>query len=172
MENLQVRPAEAKDALQIAKVHVGTWQFAYRGQMPDSFLNSLSTESRTKFWQEVLSNPNNPGTVWVAEENKKVVGFCGVGASRDNDRKPETGEIYAIYVDSNHMGKGIGSRLIDQGVEALKQEGFKDATLWVLDTNKKTRRFYESKGWKVDGATKTELQDGFELGEVRYRLTL
>ena len=44
MENLQVRPAEAKDALQIAKVHVGTWQFAYRGQMPDSFLNSLSTE--------------------------------------------------------------------------------------------------------------------------------
>ena len=37
MENLQIRPAEAKDALQIAKVHVGTWQFAYRGQMPDFF---------------------------------------------------------------------------------------------------------------------------------------
>jgi len=172
MENLQVRPAEAKDALQIAKVHAGTWLFAYRGQMPDSFLNSLSTESRTKFWQEVLSNPNNPGTVWVAEENKKVVGFCSVGPGRDNDQTPGTGEIYAIYVDSNNMGKGIGSRLIDQGIEALKQQGFKAATLWVLDTNEKTRRFYESKGWKGDGATKTELHDGFELQEVRYRLTL
>jgi ribosomal protein S18 acetylase RimI-like enzyme len=171
MENLQIRPAEAKDALQIANVHVGTWQFAYRGQMPDSLLNSLSTESRTTFWQEVLSSPNNPGTVWVAEENKKVVGFCSAGASRDTDRKPETGEIYAIYVDPNHMGRGIGSRLLDQGVEALKQQGFKDATLWVLDTNEKTRRFYESKGWKVDGATKTERQDGFEVHEVRYRLT-
>ena len=136
------------------------------------FLNSLSTESRTTFWQDVLSKPNNPGTVWVAEENKKIVGFCSAGANRDNDRKPETSEIYAIYIDSNNMGKGIGSRLLDQAVEALKQQGFKDATLWVLDTNKKTRRFYENKGWKVDGATKTELQDGFELHEVRYRLTL
>jgi hypothetical protein len=41
-----------------------------------------------------------------------------------------------------------------------------------LETNEKTRHFYESKGWKEDGAKKTESKDGFELKEVRYRITL
>jgi ribosomal protein S18 acetylase RimI-like enzyme len=172
MENLQIRRAEVNDALQIAKVHVSTWQFAYRGQMPDAFLNSLSVENRAKFWKETLSIPTNFAEVWVAEENKKLIGFCSVGISRDHDRKPETGEIYAIYVDSNSMGKGVGSNLMEKGIETLKAKGFKEATLWVLDTNEKTRRFYQSKGWKEDGAKKTEPQDGFDLNEVRYRITL
>jgi len=70
------------------------------------------------------------------------------------------------------MRKGVGSKLIDKSVETLKQQGFKEATLWVLDTNEKTRRFYEWKGWKEDGAQKTETRDGFELKEVRYRIML
>src|SRR5215217_423186 len=111
MENLQVRPAEVNDAPQIAKVHVVTWQFAYRGQMPNAFLDSLSVEGRTNFWKETLSISNNLPVVWVAEENKKIVGFCSVGISRDVDQSPETGEVYAIYVDPNSMGKGIGSKL-------------------------------------------------------------
>ena len=172
MENFKIRQAEANDAFQIAKVHVGTWQFAYRGQMPDAFLNALSVESRTKFWQEVLSISDSPGTVWVAEEDKKIIGFCSVGPSKDADRKPETGEVYAIYVDSNSMGKGVGSKLMDKSLKTLKQKGFKEATLWVLDTNEKTRRFYESKGWKEDEAKKTESQEGFDLNEIRYRITL
>ena len=172
MENLRIRHAELNDAPQIAEVHVGTWQFAYRGQMPDALLDSLSVERRTKFWQGALSNPNNPGTVWVAEENKKIIGFCSVGASEDDDREPATGQLYAIYVDSDSIGKGVGSKLMDRGLETLKEKGFKEATLWVLATNEKTRRFYESKGWKEDGAQKTEPYEGFDLNEIRYRITL
>ena len=141
-----VRLAEVKDAPQIAEIHVGTWQFAYHGQMPDSFLNLLSLEARTKFWQNLLSDPNSLGITWIAEMNKKVIGFCSVGSSRDDDCTPQTGELYAIYVDSKSMGKGVGSQLIDKGLETLRQNGFKEATLWVLDTNEKTLRFYESKG--------------------------
>jgi len=172
MGNLQIRLAEGNDAFQIAKVHVDTWQFAYRGQMPGAFLNSLSVERRTKFWQEALSNPNNHTAVWVAEANKTVIGFCSAGVSRDDDRKPDTGEIYAIYVDSKSIGKGVGSSILHKCLETLREQGFKEATLWVLDTNEKTRHFYESKGWKEDGATKTEAQDGFDLNEVRYRIIL
>ena len=140
--------------------------------MPEAFLNSLSVENRTKFWQETLSIPTSLPAVWVAEENSKIVGFCSVGMSKDDDRRPETGEVYAIYVDPNSMGKGVGSKLIDKGLETLKEQGCKEATLWVLDTNEKTRRFYASKGWKADGAKKTESQDGFDLSEVRYRIIL
>jgi len=57
-------------------------------------------------------------------------------------------------------------------LEVLKSEGYKKATLWVLDTNKKTRDWYESKGWRVEGREKTEPRDGFDLHEVRYIIDL
>ncbi len=54
----------------------------------------------------------------------------------------------------------------------LKTEGYKRATLWVLDTNEKTRNWYELKGWRVEGKIKTEPRDGFDLHEVRYIIDL
>lgn len=43
---------------------------------------------------------------------------------------------------------------------------------WVLDTNVRGRRFYESANWTPDGAVKVDKRDGFELREVRYRRLL
>ncbi len=95
-----------------------------------------------------------------------------MGPGQDDDTTPETGHLYAIYIDSNHMGQGIGSKLMASGLETLKAQGFTEATLWVLDTNEKTRKFYESKGWSEDGAKKVEPGEGFVLNETRYRLSL
>ena len=169
---MEIRKATPKDAPGIANVHVTTWQFAYRGQLPDAFLDSLSTEKRILTWQEILSNPSPRSTVWVAEAQGHILGFCAVGPSQDDDATPETGHLYAIYIDSNHMGQGIGSKLMARGLETLKEQAFKQATLWVLDTNEKTRKFYESKGWSEEGAKKTEPGEGFVLNETRYRLSL
>jgi hypothetical protein len=41
--------------------------------------------------------------------------------------------------------------------------------LWVLETNTRARRFYESGGWRADGSSKTANSRGFPLVEVRYR---
>ena len=169
---MEIRKATSKDAPGIANVHVTTWQFAYRGQLPDSFLEGLSVERRVQTWQEILSNPSNPSTVWVAESQGHILGFCAVGPGQDNDTTPEIGHLYAIYIDSNHMGRGIGSQLLAKGLETLRAQGFTEATLWVLDTNEKTRKFYESKGWSEDGAKKVEPGEGFVLNETRYRLSL
>jgi len=67
MENLQVRLAEVNDAPQIAKEsRIVTWQFAYRGQMPDAFKTPLSVEDRTKFGE--LSTTKYLPAVWTARE--------------------------------------------------------------------------------------------------------
>lgn len=153
-------------------MHVRTWQHAYQGQLPADFLHSLSIEKRVQSWQEHLSTSANNATVWVAEENNTIIGFCGVGPSRDEDAHPTTGELYTIYIDPNEMGKGVGSRLMAEGLKTLKEQGFIEATLWVLETNQKARRFYESRGWFPDGATKTEPRDGFQLNEMRYYIWL
>jgi len=43
-----LRPAEPRDALEVARVHIGTWQAAYRGLVPDEYLDSLKIEERTE----------------------------------------------------------------------------------------------------------------------------
>ena len=169
---MDIRQATPQDAQGIAQTHVATWQFAYRGQLPDAFLDSLSIEKRVQTWQKILSNPSSGSAVWVAEAQGDILGFCAVGPSQDADATPETGHLYAIYVDPNQIGQGLGSQLMARGLETLKAQGFKEATLWVLDTNEKTRKFYESRGWSEDGAKKTEPGEGFVFNETRYRISL
>jgi len=69
-------------------------------------------------------------------------------------------------------GQGIGRRLFAKAIHDLAQRGYREVTLWVLDTNQRARSFYESAGWVPDGATKTEELPGAVLREVRYRAEL
>ena len=56
--------------------------------------------------------------------------------------------------------------------QLLKDAGFTEAFLWVLEGNARGRRFYEAAGWDADGQTKTAAIGGRELVEVRYRKQL
>jgi hypothetical protein len=49
---------------------------------------------------------------------------------------------------------------------------FEQATLWVLDSNIRARRFYEAGGWVADGARKVDESHGFPIAEVRYQRAL
>jgi L-amino acid N-acyltransferase YncA len=167
-----IRKAEIKDASGIAKVHTETWQSHYRGQIPDEFLDGLSVEKRAEGWEKNLSDPKTKTAVFVAESDNEIVGFCCVGPSREGEVADVVGELYAIYVESSKQGQGIGSALVQAGLEYLKNEGFKKATLWVLKTNTLSICFYESKGWKADGKEKREEKDGFVFEEIQYVVDL
>ena len=54
----------------------------------------------------------------------------------------------------------------------LREAGFREAALWVLDTLERARRFYAADGWQPDGATKIDERPGRTLSEVRYRRLL
>lgn len=167
-----VRRATGSDAEAIATVHIGTWQVAYRGQLPDAYLDGLSADlpRRIEVWRRRIGDP--PREVWVAEDDGRAVGFVALGPSGDDDRTADTGEVYAIYLDPAEWGRGIGRALFEKANERLAALGYREATLWVLDSNTRARRFYEAGGWRVDGAVKTEPRGDFELREVRYRTSL
>ena len=153
MAHIQIREASIADAAGIARVHVLTWQHAYRGQMPDDFLDGLSIEQRTQNWFALLSTSYPKAHTLVALDDEQVVGFCSVGASQNDDADEQNGELYAIYVDPQAMDKGVGSALMTEALSRLRADGFTHATLWVLATNTPTLRFYEHHGWAADGAT-------------------
>ena len=162
-----IRAATPDDAQGVAEVHVGTWQQAYRGLVPDDFLDALDVDRRVEAYAQhrVLEDADRP--LYVAELDGTIVGFANVGPSRDEDRN---GEVYAIYVEASHWDHGVGRDLMVVAVGWLA-ERYAESTLWVLAGNDRARRFYEKGGWRFDGTTKDDDRGSFVLREVRYRIT-
>lgn len=169
---LGIRGARPHDARAIAEIHVRGWRWAYPGLVPDELLEGLSVERREQHWRDRLSEPATRLRLWLAEREGRVMGFVAAGPSQDADAVPRTGEVYAIYLEPDVVGTGVGRRLFAHAVEDLRSSGYLAATLWVLESNARTRRFYEIAGWQIDGTTKAESWGGFDLEEVRYRIEL
>lgn len=170
-----VRRAVPQDGEAIARVHIEGWQAAYRGQLPDRFLNQLSDEfeRRSQFWTTHIANPPSlRHEVWVAEVEGQVQGFMALGPARDA-ASDSIGELYAIYVHPTRWQQGLGRAMLTRATDRLASLRYSTAMLWVLDSNARTRRFYERAGWTAAGRTKTEtLPDGVELREVSYQIAL
>jgi GNAT superfamily N-acetyltransferase len=74
-----------------------------------------------------------------------------------------------LYIEADRLDTGLGRRLIQTATRWLRTNPFSCATLWVLDSNDRARRFYEKAGWVRDGTMKVDDREGFSLHEVRYR---
>ena len=167
---MNIRRARLEDVFVLAKVHVDAWRAAYRGLVPDSFLNGFTCAKRETTFREMLTSDS--GATCVAEERGAIRGFFIVGACRDSDVDANlVGEIWGIYIAPLHWRKGIGRRLAVKAQEALEFEAYREATLWVLEQNEPARRFYEALGYRPDGARK-QLNFGKPLTAVRYRKAL
>ena len=165
---VRIRSARLEDADAIAGIRVRGWQTAYRGQLPDAFLDGLIVEPDR--WRSYLAEPAPGRHALVAETDGVVNGFVTFGPSRDQDAPG--GEIYAVYVDPPRYGRGIGTELMAAAESQLSADGHDNAVLWTLTSNERTRRFYERLGWRTDGTTKTDARLGVALEETRYRRTL
>lgn len=168
---MRIRPAQVGDAAALALVHVRTWQAAYRGQMPQEYLDQLDPVQRRALWKHWIQHvAPRAGTCVLEHEADGVIGFISVSPSRDDDADPATiGEVTAIYLLPTHWGSGGGRMLMGAGLRHLADAGYASALLWVLETNTRARRFYEAGGWQPDGTSKVDDTRGFPLAEVRYR---
>src|SRR5688572_24518170 len=119
---MNIRPATEADAQGIASVHVHSWQAAYRGIVPDAYLDSLSVEKRELVWRESILQ--GIPELWVAEFQSQVTGWVAFGPSRDNDATPSTGELQAIYVAPTHWDTGTGCALWLLARRRLIERGF------------------------------------------------
>ena len=79
---------------------------------------------------------------WVCEDSEHIKGFAIVDS--------ELGEVWALFVDPDFEGNGIGSQLHDTMVDAYFATG---QTELILGTEPRTRAeaFYRHKGWRQIG---------------------
>lgn len=170
---IRVRHATLDDVPAIARIHVEAWQRAYRGIMPDAFLDTLAPEQRIARWEREVSAPDDEMTVLVAEDATTcaVLGFCSVCPLRDpvpeDAHQQAAGEIHTMYVDGAMQGRGVGRRLIAAAEDVMRDHGFARGVLWMLAGNAPARAFYERSGWRADGMGKTVAYGDRQVREIR-----
>jgi len=167
-DGVAIREANASDARAIAEVHVASWRWTYRHDLPAEFLDALSVDDRERMWIERLTSDGQAGGTLVAQEQGWVVGFCSFGLCRDDDATERTAEVMAIYLLEGVAGRGIGRELFASATDRLRALGYENAWLWVLASNARSRRFYEKAGWSWDGSTSEHRFDCANLPIVRY----
>jgi hypothetical protein len=86
-----IRNASIDDADAIGAVVVRAWQAAYRGIMPDAFLDGLRAEQRAAMWQRVLADLGPDRWVRVLTVGDELVGFTSCGPESADVSDGETG---------------------------------------------------------------------------------
>ena len=171
---IAVRPAVPADADQLARVNIRSWQHAYAGSVPADYLAAMDVERYEAIWGARIADRTAEASILVAEAGGSIAGYIVVGACRPQQDRPDDtvdgiGEVFAIYVDPAHLGAGVGRVLHDAGVGLLADDGYQQASVWVLATNHASIRWYRRQGWTADGATSQWTGAGEPLLEVRLR---
>ncbi len=168
---LTIRFAQLGDAERIAAIQVRAWQAAYRGVMPDAYLDALDADDRAAYWSgQVLAL--RPGQrLKVIMDDGVVVGFAAAGPEHDGGTAG-VGELYAINVDPQVWGHGLGRALLRDVTAELAGLGHREAVLWVVPQNDRARRFYESEAWRDDDVRRDDEVFGVVVPEMRYRRSL
>ncbi len=173
MDALTIRQAGPGDARNIAEIHVASWQAAYRGLLPDSYLDALAIDQRLPMWDRILALSSTLIGVLVAAIDDEIVGFCSVGPPLSQADEPgDSLVLHTIYIKPSHERRGIGGALLRHAEGEMTRMGATTAILWVLGENRGARRFYEASGWTDDGVEKLDEIGGQAVREVRYRKRL
>lgn len=149
-----------------------SWQAGYRGLVPQDYLDGLDPAARVDARRRSLQESDLPRSGTLVADDGRVVGFAHIGPARDEEAADDVGEIWAIYLSPDAWGRGYGRELLSAALGQLARAGYRQVTLWVLDTNARARRFYEAAGFRSDGAVKVDDERGFPLTEIRYRRPL
>jgi GNAT superfamily N-acetyltransferase len=153
-----IRPAIRGDARAIAELEVRAWRWAFGDLVDEGDMPTVAAR-RARWTTRPLDGAH------VAELAGRVVGVVQVGPSAD---EPGTGRLRGHYVDPAAQGAGVGGRLHDHALAALRDAGFAVATLWVFAANGQAREFYAARGWAPDGGR----AEWAGVSELRYRRTL
>ncbi|MGW0767005.1 N-acetyltransferase family protein [Streptomyces sp. NPDC002676] len=167
---VRVRAMTLADCDRVSEIRIRGWQSAYRGMVPQSYLDTLSVEQDAERRRARFQENDGSVVNLVAERGGEVLGWAAYGPYRDGEVLTGDAELYAIYVDPAHLGGGIGRALLTESVAGCS--AYPRMLLWVLKENAPARRFYEHAGFRPDGAEEAFETDGVPVPEVRYARAL
>jgi GNAT superfamily N-acetyltransferase len=160
---VHLRPAAEDDLPAVGALHFRSRADAYADFLSAAALRHGSPAAMGEWWSERWRWERETHRLTVAVDGGALAGFTYLGPSEQDG----VAELYAIHVDPSVLGTGVGRLLMVDALPALGRLGER-AVLWVLEPNRRARRFYERGGWAADGGTRTEPIGGEPVDQLRY----
>lgn len=152
---------EHDNPLEISNIYESSWKYAYKGIIPQDYLDSIPTGR----WADAIRKDGMNNLVLL--ENGMFIGTASFCKSRWKEYS-DYGEIVSIYFLPDYIGKGYGKLLLNKCIEQLKQCGFCKVLLWVLEDNHRARNFYEKNGFTCSDIFMDAQIGGKDVREVMY----
>lgn len=142
---LTIRQARPADAADIARVYIDSWHDTYPGVLSKALLCAMTPKGQAARWAAAIDRRE---LVLVAEHAQHgIVGMASAGATRDRDLDFD-GEVFTLYVDPSHFGRGAGRLLLKGAFLELRRRGFRSCIIWAHAKNN-ARFFYEAMGGRL-----------------------
>lgn len=144
---MTIREAKRGELRAVAALLNASWRSAYQHILDAAYLESLDDEERHQRW---LQNYDKGARPVLLLEDDELLGVCGFGPSQ-TPGYPDDGEIGAIYVREDSIGKGYGHALLSYAEHALRAQGYEYLVLDVLSQNSRAIQFYRAHGYAKVG---------------------
>lgn len=153
--------AKEDNLLEVSKIYESSWKYAYKGIIPQDYLDSIPTGQ----WANCIHKTGMNSLVLI--ERGRMIGTAGFCKSRWEEYS-DYGEVVSIYFLPDYIAKGYGRLLLNKCIEELNQCGFRKVLLWVLEDNYRARKFYERNGFIDSGVFMDDNIGGKDVREVLY----
>lgn len=161
---MRTRDATPADAEAVAAVSLASCEAVYGGVLDDeALLESVRDPEFPSELRSWLGRLPLPGVSYlVAERDGELVGFAQY-LWPPADTEPFVGDgealLHSLYAHPDHWGTGVGTALVDAGVERLPAD-LTTLRLAVLKDNELGQSFYESYGFDRTGEAVVETMGG------------
>ncbi len=142
-----VRKAKLEDVDGICHVCAEGYRATYPGLLPEDFIERTIAEFyNPERIQREINNPEGWNGWYVAEDNGSVVGAGGGGMTG-----PGISELFVLYVDPQHLGQGIGTKLLAAITDELRAQGAHEQWVSTTKENQQAIPFYKARGFVEQG---------------------
>jgi len=140
---MEIRYAKRKELREAAAFVNESWQWAYKDILDEHYLVSISVDESYARSLKKFDEGNRPLLLF---DNGELLGYCRYGKSQ-TPGYPDDGEVAAIYLREDAVGRGCGHALLLRAEEELRAQGYQNLVLDVLSENTRAINFYLAHGY-------------------------
>ncbi len=165
-QNILIRIGTINDLTSIVDIY----NQAIKSRCATGDMDEFTVEERID-WFKKFDPASFP--IYVAELDKKVVGYCTISPYRSGRRAMETIAEISYYLDYAYHGNGIGTALINHAISDCKRIGKKSLLAILLDINFLSIGLLEKLKFKKWGHFPEIVEmNGLKCGQLIYGLKL
>lgn len=141
--NIVIRKAILKDLEEVQKLNYKLFDFEYKNFDSTLNMNWTFSEIGENYFKKVIEN----GTVWVAVDKDKVIGYLAGSMKNSNCIVKTVAELDNFYIEEEYRRQGIGRILVNEYKSYCKSKGIDTIDVTTNAKNKNARSFYEANGF-------------------------